>query len=115
MKQEAANKLDGIQRHPLLPVAVSRVSPAESHLAVLHFQQASVRNGDAMGVASEVLDDVLRTSKWRFGVDNPMQTAQSNQETVEFGRISQVGQRAKQMQLAFPVCRREEGQEFSTK
>ena len=38
MEQEAANELDGIQRHPLLLIAFSRVPPAERDLAVAHFQ-----------------------------------------------------------------------------
>ncbi len=47
------------------------ILPAEGHLAVLQRNKALVGDGHAMGVARQVLQDLLGSSKGWFGIDHP--------------------------------------------
>ena len=58
VKQESADELLGGERHRLVLAPVAIVLPAEVNLPVVDVEQAVVGDGDAMGVAA----DVLRTS-----------------------------------------------------
>jgi hypothetical protein len=71
MQQKAADKLIGGEGHDLLPIVVAIVLPSEAHRAVLDVAQAIVGNGDAMRIASDVFEDLLRSSEGRLGEDDP--------------------------------------------
>ena len=55
MEQEAAQELDGRERHLLAGVVVSVIDVHEAHLAVADEGEPAIRNGDAKGVAAETL------------------------------------------------------------
>jgi hypothetical protein len=73
--QEAADELVGGHGHHPIFCAITIILPAEGDLAVFHSQQALVGNGHAMGIAGEVLDDVLRSAEGSLGVDDPFTAA----------------------------------------
>src|SRR3954465_4737035 len=61
VQQEAPEKLVGPKRHHLLTVMMPVVLPAEGDAAVLDPDQPAVGNSDAVGVAAEILEHLLRT------------------------------------------------------
>ena len=87
VKQKAADKFDGRDRHELLLVVVRRVPPSKRHLTILHFDQSPVGNSDAMGVACQVLDHVLGAAKRPLGVDDPLLAPKLAKQSVECSRV----------------------------
>ena len=71
VEQKAADELRGLQRHDLDAIAVGVVLPAEVDDAVGVADEPVVGEGDAVGVAAEVVEDVLGAGKRLFGVDHP--------------------------------------------
>ena len=72
VEQEAAQELVHGQGHEALLVAVGGVSPAKGDLVVGQGDEAMVGDGDAMRVASEVVENMLRATEGRFAVDDPI-------------------------------------------
>jgi len=59
MEQETANEFVGLQGHDFLPVVITVILPEEGDRAVLHVEQAVVGNGHAVGIAAQVVEDLL--------------------------------------------------------
>src|SRR6516162_2991684 len=73
VEQEAPDKLARAERHcavPRLPAAVILVT--EGHAALIESNEATVRDGDAMGVAGEVGEHCFWPGEGRLGVDKPV-------------------------------------------
>ncbi len=58
--------------HDLLLAAVSIVPPAEGDVIVVEGNEAMVGDGDAMGVARQVVENVLGAAEGRLGIDDPV-------------------------------------------
>src|SRR5437016_14058165 len=74
VEQEAPDELVGAECHcavPRLPVAAV-VLVAEGHAALVESNEATVRDGDTMGVAGEVGEHCFRPSEGRLGIDEPL-------------------------------------------
>jgi hypothetical protein len=71
VEQEATEELVDIERHDLHAVAVSIVTPAEVDATIGEREEAVVREGDTVGVAAEVGEDVLGPREGRLAVDDP--------------------------------------------
>jgi hypothetical protein len=71
MQQEAAQELWRLDGHHSLVMAMGIISPAESDLVVGEGDQAMVGDGDAMGVAGEIAEDMMRAPERGFGIDDP--------------------------------------------
>ena len=70
MLQEAAQKLHGADRHDadlISPV----VPPVEAHLAILEGDEPRVGDGDAVRVAGEIFQNLLRSAEGRLGINHP--------------------------------------------
>ena len=72
MQQESANKFVGVERHGLDTIALTTVAVGEANPPVTHVEEAVVRDGDAMRIAADIVQDVCRTGKGRLGVDDPL-------------------------------------------
>ena len=72
MKQEAAQELMSGNGHDLLLAAVSIVPPAEGDAIVFGGNEPMVGNGDAMGVAGQVVENLFGTAEGWLGVDDPV-------------------------------------------
>jgi len=72
MQEEAAQKLLCSDGHELLFAAVGVVLPAERHVAISKVDDPVVGDGNAVGVAGQVLKNVLRSAERRFGVHDPV-------------------------------------------
>jgi hypothetical protein len=72
MQQEAADKFVDAERHGLDTVALTTVTVGEADPPVTHVEEPVVRDGDAMRIAADIVQDVGRAGKGRFGVDDPL-------------------------------------------
>ena len=100
MKQKATDELGSVQGHRLALAVVAVVAPVEADLAVVDGQEAVIRDGDAMGVAAQIVEDLGGAGEGRLGVDHPLGLAQGSQVAVEGGRIGERGEGAGQAQAA---------------
>ena len=87
MEQEAAQELLDLQAHQALLVAVRGVSPAEGDLVSREGDEAVIGDRHAVGVTSEVTENVLGTTEGRCAVDHPViakQRAEEGGESLRF-------------------------------
>lgn len=59
------------------------VLPSERDLAVGDIDNAVIGNSDAMGVARQVLQQMLWPTEWRLGVGDPVFAKQGSQEAAK--------------------------------
>jgi len=83
MQQEATQELFGGHRHFTLLAAVGVVLPPEADFAVGDIQNPMIGDGDAVGVAGQVLQHMLWAPKGTLGVDYPVLTKKRAQESME--------------------------------
>jgi hypothetical protein len=83
MKQEAAQEFLRRKGHHSLVISVGIIFPAKGDLVVFEGDQAMVGDGDAMGVAAEITEDVMGTAERWFGIHHPVLTEQGTQESAE--------------------------------
>ena len=94
VEKEAANELRRIERHDTASVVVPGVLPAEAYLTVLEAEESSVGDGDAMGVAGQILQHMLGSTKGRLRVDDPLSTPEASKQRVKGARRIQCRQLA---------------------
>ena len=80
---ESAAKLLYRQGHQALLVGVGGVSPAKGDLVAMQRDEAMVGDGDAMGVGTQVVEDILGAAKGRLAVDHLLVAEQGAQEGRE--------------------------------
>jgi hypothetical protein len=83
MDEKAAQELLGGNGHDLVLAAVSIVSPAEGDAMVLASHEAMVGDGDAMGIAGQVVENIFSTAEGWLGVNDPVLSAELPEEMVE--------------------------------
>jgi hypothetical protein len=71
MDQEAADKLLAVEGHRLLAVAVPVILPPKRNLAVVHRQQPVVGDGDSVGVAADIVENLRRSGEGPLREDHP--------------------------------------------
>jgi len=79
MEHEATQKLFGGNRHLALLVTVSVILPAEGDVAISHRQEPMIGDGDAVGVACQIVEHILRSAEGAFAVDDPLLTKERPQ------------------------------------
>ena len=60
------------KRHEFLFVVLSGITPTKGDLAIGKGDQAMVGDGHAMGVAAEILQDIVGATEGAFQVDHPV-------------------------------------------
>jgi len=83
VKQEAAKKLLSGHGHKPLLALVGIVFPPECDVAIGNVDEPVIGDSDTMRVTGQVLENVLRSSEWPFGVDNPVVTKQWPKKRME--------------------------------
>jgi len=91
MQEEAADKCVGVERHGLSPIALTTVPVGKADPPIADIQDAVVRDGDAMGIAADIIQDVLRACKGWLGVDHPLFGIQLGTERCEVRRPASAG------------------------
>ena len=77
------------------------VSPTEGDLACGHGQEAGVGNGDAVGIAGKVGEDLGGSSKRSLGIDDPVGLSGGTQESSKGGRGLESSKLAGESELVF--------------
>jgi len=72
VEQEAPQELGGVEGQVLDLVAMGTIPPAERDVAVVDGIEAVVGDGDAVGVATEVAEDLVGAGERRLAVDHPL-------------------------------------------
>lgn len=72
VQEKATDELVRVERHDLRLAAVAVVPPAERDPIVGRSDQSGIGDGDAMGVAAEIGQHLLRPAEGRLGVDDPL-------------------------------------------
>jgi hypothetical protein len=65
MLDETSQKLDALDGHRLVS------SRSKRNMFIVHIHHATIGNPHSMGIATEVLQDVLRSTECRLGVRVP--------------------------------------------
>jgi len=69
--EEAADPCVGVERHGLRPMALTTVPGGHVDPPIADIKEAVVRDGEAMGRAADIIQDVLRACQGWLGVDPP--------------------------------------------
>jgi hypothetical protein len=72
VKQKPADELLGVKGHQLGLVVGAIVLPLEADLGILTGEKTAVGDSDAMGIAPQVIENLLGPSKGAFGIHNPI-------------------------------------------
>ena len=88
------------ESYQFLLIVVGGVAPAEGDLAVGQRDQAMVGDGDAVSVATEILQHVLGSAEGWFGVEDPVFAEQGTQPGCEELGMGERRELSGEMQLA---------------
>ena len=82
MLEEAAQELFVRKCHSARFAVMRVVLPSERHVAIRNVQQPVIGDGYAMGVASQIMQDMLGPAERRLGVDDPVFAKQGTKEAM---------------------------------
>ena len=108
-------KFGGLHGHRLVLVAVRVVLPPESDLVAVDGKNSAIGDRHAVGVAGQIAKDLLRSAKWRFGVDDPFTLEGLLNQLVEPDGIGERRKITKEDQSSFSKRTPEQTQELATK
>jgi hypothetical protein len=72
MLAKAAEELGTGESHDALLIAVSIVFPSKAHAVTIEAEQALIADGDPVGIAAKIAQDVSRSAKSGLGIDHPI-------------------------------------------
>ena len=72
MLAKAAQELGTGESHDALLIAVSIVFPSKAHAVTIEAEQALIADGDPVGIAAKIAQDVSRSAKSGLGIDHPI-------------------------------------------
>lgn len=104
VEEKTAQELIHRKRHSALLVAVRRISPTESDVAICQGNQAMVGDGHSMGIAAEVFENMFRAAKGPFAVDDPIVAIELPDQGAESLRVGKVLELAMKANLALCEC-----------
>ena len=96
--EEATQKLHRIECQHAVTVATGIVLVAEAHRVRVCSRDPAVGDGDAMGVAGEVLEHLLGAAEGWLGIDHPLLATQLLAERCKASRICQIRQGAVELE-----------------
>jgi len=89
VEQKAAQELRQRDGQGAFVVAVGRVPPAKGNLIMVKRDQTVVGDGDAVGVAAEILQNMFGAAKRWFAIDDPILPEEWPQEGRKGFRVGQ--------------------------
>jgi hypothetical protein len=103
VQQESADELLSIEVHLLLEVVVAAVAITEGDTAIVEGQDAMVGDGDAVGVAAEVVEYLSRAGKGALGIDDSRLFSEGVQKVGEPLRGLQGSGGAGELERVLPI------------
>jgi hypothetical protein len=100
VEQEAADEFDRIEGHGLGAGVIRVVFPVKTDAAVFQGSKPMVGDGDAVGVASQILEHAPGSTEGRFDVNHPFEANGGFTQGLESGRLGQIAKFAGEMELA---------------
>ena len=100
VQEKAPNELLGVQGHAFLLVCGSVIFPAEGHFAILKADQPVIRDGNAVGIAAQVAQHLVRAAEGWLGVDHPFDSAAGLHQTCKGVGIVQFLKRTVEVELS---------------
>ena len=91
VKQEAANEFMGIEGHGLFSVVIFSIPVTEGDFSVVGRENPIIGERHAVGVATEVVEDMDGRSERFFGIDDPGFFSQGVEEELEGYGVGQEG------------------------
>jgi hypothetical protein len=92
MKQKAADELVWLQPQDLLGAVLTVILSGKGEMIVVESLDAAVGDGDAMGIAAEIGDNLGGSAERLLGVDYPVDAAHGldkSRESVALGKVRQ--------------------------
>ena len=115
VQEKASQEFVRLERQDLHPVVVGVVLPAEPDSAVAVIDEPIVRQRDAVGVPTEVVEHRLGAGERALRVHDPVAGLQPTEEAGEGVAIGQIGGAAREGQLAVVECASQAGEIFRAK
>lgn len=103
VQEKTSKKLDGIEGHDAVPILAGVVLPAERDLGVVGGDEPAVGDGYAVGVASEVFEDLSWASERRLRVNDPGFVSEGIEPSVPCVGMAEVLKTTEKMELASVV------------
>jgi hypothetical protein len=88
--EEASQELVCRDDHDLLLATASVVLPEEEDAFLIERQETMVGDGDAVGVAGQIVENVFCSIEGRLGIDDPLlekELAQEQPEALRSGKL----------------------------
>ena len=101
VEQEAADELDRIEGHGLGAGVIRVIFPVEAEVAIFQGSKTVVGDGDAMSVASQILEHAPGSTEGRLDVNHPFDLGGGFTQGLERGRLGQIAKFAGEMKAAF--------------
>src|ERR1700730_11059460 len=98
MKQKAADELVWLQPHDLFGAVLTVILPGEGDVIVVESFDAAVGDGDAMGVAAEIGENLGGSAERLLGIDHPVDAAHGLDESREGVALDKVRQAVEEPQ-----------------
>jgi hypothetical protein len=99
VNQESAQELLCGDRHDLLLAAVRIVFPAKRDPIILERNQSMVGDGDAVRIASEIVQNMLGTAEGWLGIDDPVLAKELSEKSSKATRLDKTLERAVKLEL----------------
>src|SRR6266853_4854003 len=112
VEQEAPDEFPGIEGHGFLAAVVLAVPVEKSHAVVFDRQDSVIGDGDAVGIAAQILQYGFRRREGSFGIDDPLLFPDRGHEFLKLGSLSESGGSAGKAELVFAVSSGEVIEEF---
>jgi len=100
VKEKTTDELVGMEHDRLGFVASTVVLPAEADATILTGEEPAVCDCDAMGVAPQIIEDLLWPCEWAFGIDDPLELAEWLQIAGESGGFEELGEMPEEPEAA---------------
>jgi len=71
LEEEAVEEGMGLHGHFLQPISMPTVAIGEADLTIADIDETSIRDGHAMGVAANIVNDLGRARTGGFGIHHP--------------------------------------------
>lgn len=89
IKQDTADELVCMQRHPLLAAACSEVLPSECDSITVNADETGAEDSDAGGGVAEIVQNLSGSCKWQLGADHPVDAIRRFRGSIEGRRMGQ--------------------------